>query len=209
VVTAGVLQLGHPLPGSLPASGARRYYRLDLASDASLRFVLDDANNIGSNELYVRFGAPPTRSTYDFRYSTSLAADQLVRVPEAQPGAYYVLLFGESVPDAPAAFTITAIDTLFSIHSISANRGGNAGRVTTRIRGARFDSGTQAVLVSSSNQRINAQSASLSDSTDMWATFDLQGVQAGLYDVELVAVDQSTVTLNDAFTVIQGGGDQL
>jgi len=59
--------------------------------------VLDDSATNNVNELYLRFGAPPTRGEYDYRFTTSSSSDQRVSVPLAYAGTWYALVYGNTI----------------------------------------------------------------------------------------------------------------
>ena len=69
---------------------------------------LNDSTNSDSNELYLRFGSPPTREDYDYRYSDASAADQSILVPKAAIGTWYVLVYTDHVPVRPVNSRLSA-----------------------------------------------------------------------------------------------------
>ena len=81
--------------GRLEPSGT---LHIDVPTAQSLTVLLDDQSAADSNEMYLRFGAPPTRETFDYRYSNASAADQTILVPHAAVGTWYVLVYGDNVP---------------------------------------------------------------------------------------------------------------
>ena len=66
--------------GTLAGSGQAELFTHRRAAVQSLTVDLDDNTNSDSNELYLRFGSPPTRETYDYRYSNANCADQSILV---------------------------------------------------------------------------------------------------------------------------------
>ena len=213
------LVLDAPAGGVLSGNRATHYYVVNVTETGVLRVVLDDTNNVGSNELYVRYGQPPTRVVYDSRHTVNLAADQELVVPNAIPGTYYVMVYGGSVPDAPADYTVTASVSECLILGISPNIGANAGPVTMEIRGAGIPAGSAAKLLSPTGETVLGGIAGR-DGDVIYATFDLAGAVPGLYDVALEATvpvwsinaDGSTTqgdvtvsaALQGAFQVVQG-----
>ena len=67
-----VLTLGDPLAGTLNENGSSLYYRVSVPAGEVLSINLDDADNEGHNELYVKVGVPPTRSDFDAQVRQSL-----------------------------------------------------------------------------------------------------------------------------------------
>ena len=172
------------------------------ASDP-LMVVLDDAATNNVNELYLKFGSPPTRGDYDFIFANPAAADQEILIPTAFAGTWYVLLYSNTTR-VSSDYTITAADLPFSVESISPNEAGNMSTITVSIRGARFDTNTTAMLISPTGDRIDAEKILLIDNTDMWATFDLIGAAAGVYDVSVDSLGQAVQVNPDGSVAIVG-----
>ncbi|HXG10971.1 MAG TPA: PPC domain-containing protein [Gemmataceae bacterium] len=79
------LTLGVAHTGTLVGSGQAQLFRVTVPAGQQLRVFLDDTAGNNRNELYARFGAPPTRS--EFQYSAvAPAADQQLFVPNPAPG---------------------------------------------------------------------------------------------------------------------------
>jgi hypothetical protein len=197
---------GTPLPGMLQSSGQACYYVVSMAEGQHLQITLDDANDIGHNELYVRYGQPPTRSEYDARYTTNLAADQEVLVPDTLPGLYYVMAYGESVPDAPGVFAINASLKDLAVLGLSPVSGGNTGNVTLTIHGVGVPPDASVELLSPSGTVLRAVRVLNTGGEWVYATFGLRGQEAGLYDVRVAKPGGSAVSLADAFRVQTGTG---
>ncbi len=86
------LTLGVPVTGSLSGSGDEVMYSVDVDAGQHLTVVLDATEfNLHKYELYIRYGALPTTTTYDARGGLP-DADQAVEVPNTQAGTYYVLV---------------------------------------------------------------------------------------------------------------------
>ncbi len=205
-----VLTLGESRSDTLDGTGSSRYYRVQVEAGKHLFVSLDDLNDQGHNELYIKFGSAPTRSDYDVRYSANLAADQQIDVADTRGGTYYLLVYGELVPDAPADFTITAAVPEFSIEGLSPTYGGNTGNVTVAIRGFSLPDDAAPVLVAPDRTRITPSSV-YRDSTDiLYPTFDLTGAAIGAYDVRVQSPGSGTFTeIPDLFIVRQGQGPDV
>ena len=98
------------LRAALPC--ARRRYT------QALSIVLDAASTTGHNELYAKIGSPPTRSDYQFASFTPGAVDQSILVPAAAPGDWFILVYGEAVPQ-PASFTLLARGADVFVNSVT------------------------------------------------------------------------------------------
>ncbi|WP_208492147.1 putative Ig domain-containing protein [aff. Roholtiella sp. LEGE 12411] len=193
------LDLGTADTGSL-AQGQAVYYKVDVAAGETLRVKFDSASTTAANELYIRYGDMPSRGNFDFGFSDVLAADQDILVPATRSGTYYILAYGASVGGTPADYTIEADVLDFEILDIGTKRGSNLGQTTITISGSKFSTDDVISLVANDGTGRTASRVWWKDSTELWATFDLQGLTTGLYDVKVENGTQ-TATLDDAFTV--------
>jgi hypothetical protein len=219
------LPLGTPVNGQL-GQGQFVFYKVIVTPAETLVIDFDSTSATAFNEIYVRYGALPTRSQHDFLYNRPNEADQSITVPITQGGTYYIAAYGNSGLPAPASFTITARILPFGLTRISPASGGNVGEVTVRIDGALFDpfTGVQLVGHGRTNEAVWLRRI---DQTRLHATFDLRGLPPGAYDVrvyseqliddldpvtheiiEYIAV-YGDETATNAFTVEAGGGARV
>ena len=85
---------GVPVTGVGGAAGSDKLYTLDVPAGASgLKFVT--SGGTGDADLYVKFGAAPTTSSYDCKSDGSTNAETC-NIATAQTGKYYVLIRGYS-----------------------------------------------------------------------------------------------------------------
>ncbi|NJO31733.1 MAG: hypothetical protein HC874_32415, partial [Richelia sp. SL_2_1] len=204
---AELLELGTPDTGTL-AQGQAVYYRIDVGAGETLRVKLDSDSTIAANELYLSYGKMPTRSKFDFGFTEAFAPDQEIVVPTTLAGTYYLLAYGDAVTENQPNFTIEAETLDFEILSLSNKTGGNAGQITVEILGAKFDTQTTVALTDASGAEIVANRLDFIDSTKLFATFDLRGGDTGVYDV-VAKMGNQTTTLQDSFTVVEGGKANL
>ncbi|MFO7902330.1 MAG: FG-GAP-like repeat-containing protein [Pirellulaceae bacterium] len=94
VVEGRVLTAGEPLSGNLTFNGNYDLFRFDAAGGEHLMFRLNGDSRTDDNELYVRHGAFPTPDDYDFAGVIADEPGQVVDVPSAQSGTYYVMAYG-------------------------------------------------------------------------------------------------------------------
>ncbi|MGB9180873.1 MAG: LamG-like jellyroll fold domain-containing protein [Pyrinomonadaceae bacterium] len=93
---------------------------------------------------------------------------------------------------------------------LSTNRGGNKGIVRLRILGNYLPGGPVTVKLNATGQpTINGTNATLIDSTQIVANFDLRGSVPGARDVVVTFSDGTTLTMEQAFIVEEGGEAQL
>lgn len=208
MVTLQELPIGVLTPDTLMNNTAL-YYRIevpDSLTDETLKLTLDALVADGVNELYLSYGAVPTRSVHDFAFSTPFSSDQSILVPELQAGTYYLLAYGATATggaNAKQAITLKAEIINFSVLSVMDTEGGNTGSVTLRIDGAKFTPTMTLKLKGPSLTTITAFKIYYINSTRVFATFNLAGAPVGLYDME--ASRQAEIALlPDAFTVLTG-----
>ncbi|MFC1603775.1 PKD domain-containing protein [Planctomycetota bacterium] len=203
LLTVGIqeLVLGEPMEGSLPGNWANRYYSLNLTEAGMLYVVLNDTNNVGSNELYIRYGQPPTRIAYDYRYTANLAADQRITIPEVIPGTYYVMVYGSSVPDAPAEFTLTASIVSFVVMSTDFGTGGTEGDYTIKVLGVGFDHTVTARITNAVGFQLSPKVYHYESQTELYITFDLSGMLPGNYDVVFTKAGEAEIIVPQSLTV--------
>ena len=78
-----------PSSGTFAGNGDEHYYRIDVTAGQNLLIQLHGLDGLGASEVYVRFGALPTRGAFDYSAAAPGSADQQVLVPVAMPGTYY------------------------------------------------------------------------------------------------------------------------
>lgn len=208
-VTVPELQLGVPAAGTLGGDGDARYYAMQVTAGQSVIVTLDDADDAGATELYVRHGEMPTRSDYDRHSVAGSVADRRLQFTAPQSGYAYVMVYGRQVPSPPAAFQITAALAQFGIDEIAPAGGGNVGSVTAVIRGAAIPENVIAYLDGPDGQRIFGWPVWQADPAEVYATFDLRGQPPGLYDVVLQYPGAGVAMLTQGFAVQSGTGPRL
>jgi vibriolysin len=98
-----VLQNGVPVTGLSGAKDSKKVFTIDVPAGArNLQFKT--SGGTGDADLYVRFNAAPTTSTYDFR-SIGNSNNETVTAGTVNTGKYYVLISGYS---AYSGLSITA-----------------------------------------------------------------------------------------------------
>jgi hypothetical protein len=97
--------------------------------------------------------------------------------------------------------TLKAEKLPFKILNVQSSSGGNSGNVTIKINGSLFIPGMTAKL-SKPGTTINASAVYFSNSTVVFATFNLQGRPLGVYDVTLTKPDTTIAVLSNGFSVV-------
>ena len=206
-IDAQELILGTPASSTL-AAGQSAYYRLEVPAGESLIVSLDSVSADAVNEMYLRFGQMPSRSQFDFAYGEAFSPDQEIVVPGTRGGTYYLLVYGNSVPEGPAGFTLAADLLHFSIRHVTPDHGSNAGQVTLTLEGAKFAPDDVVSLVAPDASQRAASQVWWVDSGTLWATFDLSDLIPGAYDVRLDDHGLTALAAN-AFTVNSGAPGEV
>ena len=192
--------------GTLAGSGQAELFSISVPAVQSLTVGLDDNTNSDSNELYLRFGSPPTRETYDYRYSNADAADQSILVPRAAIGTWYALVYSANVP-FPTTFSLSATGAGLQVVHSTPGALGNSAPETLSIAGTGFEPDAVATLIGPGNAQITATSTSVVSYTQLIATFPAS-VPAGVYSLNVSSAGNSD-TLNSALTISAGGSAHL
>lgn len=91
---SNVLQNGVPVTGLSGAKNAKLYYTVQIPAGAT-NLAITTSGGTGDEDLYVKFGATPTTSSYDCRpYVTGNSESCTVASPST--GTYYIMLNGYS-----------------------------------------------------------------------------------------------------------------
>ncbi|HEY0659997.1 MAG TPA: M20/M25/M40 family metallo-hydrolase [Lysobacter sp.] len=94
--TGNVLTNGVPVTGIAGAAGSQQFWTLPIPTDGAvnnLKFVT--SGGTGDADLYVKYGAPPTTSSYDCKSEGGSNAETC-NIATAQAGTYHVLVKGYS-----------------------------------------------------------------------------------------------------------------
>ena len=202
------LALGTTYAGSLPGSRTAQLFKVTLAEAKKLLVKLDDASSADHNELYLKFGSPPTRSDFQYKFDAPAAADQEILVPSAPAGDWFILVFGESVPN-PSTFTLLATDGELFISKVTPDRGAANADLTLTITGAGFDSSTTVKLVAADSAIYNATAAGTDLPTQITATFAAGSIPSGAYSVRLDKAGGISAVFQNAVTIALAGQPKL
>jgi hypothetical protein len=187
-VTVPALQLGVPFADTLD-SGEDRLYQVTVPDGDTLRVDLTSSDSSAADELFLRYNALPSASTYDAAYQGALQANQFAVIPSTHGGVYYVLVHGQSEPAAQTPITLLASVLPFEITDVIPDTGGDSRYVTTTILGAQFDPQAIVKLERPGFAEFEPASYQVVDRTRIIAVFDLTGAPHGLYDVEVINPD--------------------
>ncbi|MCY2987964.1 MAG: dockerin type I domain-containing protein [Planctomycetota bacterium] len=202
------LTLGTAYNGTFVGSGQAQLFRVHVPASVPMTLTLDDSAAKNQNELYVKYGAPPTRADYDYGSTASAAADQQVLVPMATPGTWYVLVRGDYVPNS-SRYALVAIAAEVLLTAVTPEHHGNGSAMTLTLTGSGFDNGTVVTLVGADNTTYTANLVAFDSFTQMTATFAAGAVPVGRYSVRVARSDGRSADLPEAFQVIDQGQPKL
>src|SRR5690606_3293203 len=94
-----------------------------------------------------------------------------------------------------ADFELTVLAPHYGVFTSSFGTAGNAGDYTLRAIGANFDSTVTARLIDGQGFELASKSTYVDGATRFYATFDLNGVAPGTYDVVLTNAAQESITV--------------
>jgi hypothetical protein len=92
--TLAALTVGQVVTGDLINSGDFDVYRLALGTNSRVIVQLKGDATSDANELYVRYGAAPTLSQWDWAAKAPNQPRQVLEIPAGLAGNYYVLAYG-------------------------------------------------------------------------------------------------------------------
>ena len=181
------------------------YYRIEIPDSLdgkTLLTTLTGDSIFGANELYMRYGDVPTRVIYDYAHSNSFCGNQEVIDPIIKQGTYYFLIYGTTSNGVKQDISLVSQLLNFSVRKIQADCGGNTGKVTVEINGARFSDSTLFQL-ESGDIIIPSDTMIYINPTKVFITFNLKDSEIGVYDV--VAEDRDEIAkLEGGFEVVEG-----
>ncbi|MBE2259307.1 MAG: RHS repeat protein, partial [Rhodobacteraceae bacterium] len=202
------LALGSFHTGQFVGSGQAELFRIETPTSNTLKIVLDDDSSNNANELYLKFGAPPTRSDYDYRFSAAAASDQEIVVPMAYAGQWYALVYGDTVR-TNSAFDISATSNGVFLTGVTPVRYAADATATLTLSGGGFDATTTVHLIAPDTTVIPATAIVVNSASRLTATVSLNGLSPGMYSVIASEPGGDSDVLMHGFTVTGAGAGQL
>ena len=200
-----VLEFGESFNGSFPTAGSRVLFALEVPSGGHFLLNLDDLDNTGLNEVYLRRAAVATAGNYDYKFSAQ-SADQSIFIPNAGAGTWFILAIGADIPEGGSDYSI---EVEFSegivLQSIAPKRVSNTSVALFSIKGAGFDGTTKAELQRNGTVERNADVVVVSNS-ELSVFFDTIGLVPGQYDL---LIRQGENSRSMPIEVYEGGKPNL
>jgi RHS repeat-associated protein/uncharacterized delta-60 repeat protein len=198
------LTLGVAATNRFATAGDRAFFTVEVPPGGSLKIALTDLDQRGINEIYARRGAPPTAGAYDYRSATRASADQMITIPDADAGLWYIMTYGTSVP-VPGDYTIRADwSNDLSIRSITPNQAADLRLTPIAVEGNGFGP-TPAVQLRSGSQVIATGDVNVAAKGRLLVQFNAP-VAPGTYQLTVLA---GTNGASVPFTTTAGGASHL
>lgn len=184
-----------------------RYYKLlipDSLNGATILLSLKSEDSLtAKNQLFVGKGFVPNAAHFDYAYSNSNYGNQNIVITSVTPGTYYIMARSAMLQPVAQNISLLAQRLPFAILSVQSSSGGNIGNVTVKINGSLFSENMTAQL-SNGVTNIIASTVYFTNSTQVFATFNLQGQPLGVYDLSLTKTDATVATLPSGFSIVAG-----
>ena len=199
----------NPLPLNVLTSDtmqtASRYFKLQIPDSllgATIMVTLKSNDSLSvNNQMYIGGGYIPSAAHFDFAYGTPNYGNQQIIMSSVTDSIYYITIKCTTGNPPLQNITLKAEVLPFSIVSVDANAGGNIGNVTVRLIGSLFSNNMVAKLEKPGTV-ITASTVYYTSSTQVFATFNLQGAPLGVYDVKLLKPDSTVALLVNGFSVV-------
>lgn len=189
-----------------------RYYKLripDSLIGATIMVTLKTPDSLlVHNEMFIAGYRVPTAASYDYKYEIPNYGNQQIVISDVVDSVYYIMYRCVTRNAAVQNVTLKAVMLPFAVLNVHTNAGANIGNATVRIKGSLFANGMQAKLTNGGTV-ITASAVYFTNSTQVFATFPLQGKPLGVYDVTLVKENGDEATLPDAFSIIPANNGGL
>jgi RHS repeat-associated protein len=199
------LALGSTYNGTWAGQGQAQLFSVQVTGNNPLSVVLSDLATADHTELYARFGAAPTRATYDYGQNGA-GSSQSILVPNATAGTWYILVYGESIAAVPQNYTLQATAPEVALASSSTSESGANTDTTLNLTGAGFTSGSVvSLLAADGHTTYVASSSTYNSSTQITATFTAGSVPAGTYTIVVTQPDGTKTTLSSPLTIVSSG----
>ncbi len=178
-LSAVSLVLGVPYAATLN-SNEEELYQVSVQPGQTMEVTAKPADSDATLQLFVSATGAPTTTVFDASSNGALGGVQTAVIPTTQPGVYYILIDGFSMPNADEGITLEAQLIPLSITNIDTDTGGTSGYVTTTITGADFSANAVVKLVRPGFAEIAPLETKFVNATEIIAEFNL-----GQYTVTL------------------------
>ncbi|MEI9810263.1 MAG: hypothetical protein WDO16_21670 [Bacteroidota bacterium] len=151
--------------------------------------------------MFVGGGYVPDPAHHDYRFEIPNYGNQQIIITDVSQPVYYISISCVSPNPVVQQIKVKAEVLPFAILAVNSSTGGNIGNVTVKISGALFSTNMTARIIKGTDT-ITASAVYYTNSTVVYATFNLRNAPLGLYNVVLTKPDSSVAALPNGFTVV-------
>ncbi len=189
------------LSGQFTTAGQTAVFKLTPPAGQNLLLTLQGSPAGCALKLFVGQGYVPDPTHFDFESSQFNSPTAALNIPNPGGGVYYVVAYAQSLAVPTVSYTLAASAlTTFALGAVTPGTIAGNGPVTLQITGSLLAPNDTYQLVGPGGTFV-AASVSVPDSTTAYATFNLNGAAAGVYDLKVLAPGGPTVTLAKAVAV--------
>ena len=199
------LNLGAPFTGQFAASGQGQLCLLNIPVSAPLQVILNNLVPGNHAVIYASLGHPPTPTSFEFS-ATASGPNQLLLIPVATAGAWFVLVYADNIQTA-GDYTVTASSASVLLSSVTPERTGANAPGTFTLVGAGFDSSSSVQFIKGANA-YPATSISVDSFTQITVNQTAGTLPPGIYSLR-VAINGSSATLTNSLQVLSSGAPNL
>jgi len=186
------------------ATGERHAYEISTVAGENLLIRVESTDPGAVIRLFAGYSFEPGRPAYSYRSDEGQGGAVFLVVPDTLEESCYVLVYGANVSGVSASYTIQAEYVDFFLGGVSPSQAGSGGRVTLTISGAGLDRISRLHLTGAGGPQVEPEKVIMDGSTRIFATFDLQGAEPGLYDLFAEDTEGRSSLLGGAFAVTEG-----
>ena len=190
--------------GNLNGSRTFTDYIGDVDRDDFYRFDLQTKSSVTLNAAAETLGKPVSVRLLDSKGNFVTSATNGELSQDLAAGGYYAQVTGgDTYYDV--AFSAVADDAdPFQISRITPVEGSSSGQTTITVKGNQFTSAAQVSIIDREGTAFVADRVSVQNASTLTATFNLVGIAAGAYDIQVIDTAGSA-TAEDLFNVTATG----
>jgi len=187
-ITQTKLEPNRSTDGEMTGDSEALVYALELNEKTSIKCHLSLLGSISNTtfEVYIRREAPPSRSSYDFRFTVQDSRDGDVVISDAEPGTWYILLYGSRIP-VSTAFSLEALVKPVFLEQVLSGVQSDAGDMVLELLGGGFDHSTTVTAVAGDGTSVYPSSIILQSGNLLSASFAPNSLSRGVYTVCVVS----------------------
>ena len=180
------------------------WYKFTPAAGEDMLVELDIVSGDGVTEIHVARGFMPGRHDSQWHQREWNSRDTTAVIGNTSAEDYYVHVYIADLGGASAEFALDVQTVAMFVDSVTPNVVANLGTATLTLRGTRLRSSMAYEIVDPLGVAHEASVVVLDGSTAAYATFEMDGLPTGFYDVQ-VRDGGDLVVLEDALQVRAGG----